>query len=528
MLATPFFLHFIFGILSKFIWHNFCQTSCGATASPLADLQHSDALCGAHRYHLDRHDAGHPAHCAELLSTPHQLPDSSNWWLQLVLEDSHVLEVDLCVASAPCTSTALDLVLLPSHLRDCGPLALSQPPSSLSPLEECETPAQGCDWADLWATSGICLPGWSVHSAGLEGWVASFHADLSTRGKLHQCPHPCTQHPGLVLCAAQALDPRSSGPSSWHWRCRQQATQGSLVDWIQQVHTPQQSRCLQHSQGLRKVWWPWRPRSKTLGPRHFRKAVETSSIWRDHGEPCSARHASTRVRGFASHRPFRCSCPESLGLRYFDGGGRWYWSHSLRFNPEIRTAAGQAARDHHEHSQTFSMEERHGHWRFAGWPWTPGRGSRGSSKEDPWCRTWCRKHCNMLERFEFRRVSTFAVMFPVTVLIVLSVWLSPKNRVKGVGTSPTNQNCSWNMSHESWHLFFLHVCMCSFFGFDISWASWAHGVSGSTSIGSAVARKSSTGSVTFCLMQQRVQQRGSLTSLCSWLVRSSFPRPDSD
>jgi len=51
----------------------------------------------------------------------------------------------------------------------------------------------------------------------------------------------------------------------------------------------------------------------------------------------------------------------------------------------------------------------------------------------------------MLKRFEFRHVSTFAVMFPVMVLIVLSEFFLvafPKNRVKGVGTSPTNQNCS--------------------------------------------------------------------------------------
>ena len=35
--------------------------------------------------------------------------------------------------------------------------------------------------------------------------MASFHADLSTRGKLHQRPHPCTQHPGLVSALRKRL-----------------------------------------------------------------------------------------------------------------------------------------------------------------------------------------------------------------------------------------------------------------------------------------------------------------------------------
>ena len=78
----------------------------------------------------------------------------------------------------------------------------------------------------------------------------------------------------------------------------------------------------------------------------------------------------------------------------------------------------------------------------------------------------------MLERFEFRHVSTFAVMFPVMVLIVLSEFFLVAFPKK-IGSRELEQvqlirtvleTCL--MSHDIF--FFLHVCVCSFFGFDIS------------------------------------------------------------
>ena len=114
-----------------------------------ADLQYPDALRGTHWYHFDFHDACHPPYCAELLSPSDELPESSHWWFQLVLASAHVMEAHLCAASASCTCPALDLVLLPSPVRDRGQAALGQPPSSLFASEKCETLAQRCHRTDL-------------------------------------------------------------------------------------------------------------------------------------------------------------------------------------------------------------------------------------------------------------------------------------------------------------------------------------------------------------------------------------------
>lgn len=79
----------------------------------------------------------------------------------------------------------------------------------------------------------------------------------------------------------------------------------------------------------------------------------------------------------------------------------------------------------------------------------------------------------MLERFEFRHVSTFAVMFPVMVLIVLSEFFLVAFPKK-IGSRELEQvqlirtvleTCL--MSHDIF-CFFACVCVCSFFGFDIS------------------------------------------------------------